>query len=276
MKFFYQANNKLWHQIVGVSRKQFEWLQIFSIPLSTIVLVFAHVMAILYNFVSNHNVISSLTLEERLTRGHWFQEKVRQTCALDGSLFRCNSAPSKQLRREMFSGKDKAEVFSLLGIVDGIGKFLWISESIPGSIPDRVSCQFESIRQWCTEHLSDSELLFADKAFYKLRDVFNNTIIPDRDNPTNAEISALRSIIERAWAAIKKWKSINTSQHRWAKNVSDYDVLDEMLLNHNKIITVIIGLYNIFHKPLSQPDQFPNKHCIQYRNPIDTSLYRLD
>lgn len=170
----------------------------------------------------------------------------------------------------MHSGKDKTECFSTLSTVDGIGKFTWKSNSYCGSIPDAVFCQFMELRSLVDQLDFNSEYIVADAAFYKLRDVYNNVVIPDQTSEKNKEISAIRSLIERAWCGLKKWKIITYFEVHWLGNLSDeVTVMNEMLLQHDKVMTVIMGLYNWFHKPLEPPDNFVNEYGVDYSELID-------
>ncbi|KAM9998000.1 hypothetical protein ACTFIY_007661 [Dictyostelium cf. discoideum] len=95
-------------------------------------------------------IIKELGIVYRLARGHWFdvdefQISNRLTLFLDGNLTPTSSAPSKELRKKMHSGKDKVECISIIGIVDGFGKFQYFSHSFAGSIPDQVSLNFLSL-----------------------------------------------------------------------------------------------------------------------------------
>ncbi|EGC32479.1 hypothetical protein DICPUDRAFT_81670 [Dictyostelium purpureum] len=127
-----------------------------------------------------NNIGSSAPIEERLARGHWFDKNEfivsnSFTVFMDGNLTPTSSAPIKQYRNNMHSGKEKIECISTIGIVDGTGKFQYLSHSFQGSIPDQVSLNFLSLVD-VVGLLTDDEFLVADVAFPKIGQYCKNVI----------------------------------------------------------------------------------------------------
>jgi hypothetical protein len=100
-----------------------------------------------------------------------------------------------------------------------------------------------------------SEYIVADQAFYSLREYYERTIIPDLLSPDlidNCGVSALRSIVEQGWAALQEWLIL---AQRWKVNYCHWGDLQQLLY---QVITIIMGLNNLYHKPFRQLDLEPS------------------
>ncbi|KAM9964620.1 hypothetical protein ACTFIW_004393 [Dictyostelium discoideum] len=250
----------------------------FSISETQCRSIFHHMLNCLSIFFKGINSVHLLSEYERLARGHWldldqFHISRRLTMFIDGNLTPTSSAPTKNSRIQMFSGKDKKECFSILGIVDGLGKFNFISHSFPGSIPDQVSLHFQSLVN-TIEKLTDKEFLVADAAFPHLRQYCDNLVIPiypkDQAN-MNKDISKHRSLIERAWCQLEKWKIVTKFRIGWSKKTTE-EVCDQ----HKDTFFILASLYNIFNQNLGEVDTRPSKYQgVQYPRPNVDYHYNL-
>jgi hypothetical protein len=178
---------------------------LFDSSRDTVRNTFQQTYMILYRYIVRKKIINHLNFAERMRRGRWLFN-LRATLFIDGTLTQTNAAPWRSLRTMMYSGKDKEECFSVIGIVDGMGKFLWHSPSYPGSNPDNVTCRFEDLKEFF-KNISPSEACVADCGFHELSETHRNTIIPDRNTPkeANSLISEIRSLIECGWSGLKKY-----------------------------------------------------------------------
>jgi hypothetical protein len=88
-------------------------------------------------------------------------------------------------------------------------KWLWRSHPFAGSSPDSVAILDERRHPWA-EQLTSEEYIVADQAFYSLRQYYDRMIIPDTkfDREDSKKISAIRSIVEQGWSALKNGKSL--------------------------------------------------------------------
>ncbi|EGC36972.1 hypothetical protein DICPUDRAFT_150443 [Dictyostelium purpureum] len=139
----------------------------------------------------------------------------------DGNLTPTSRAPTKQYRNNMHSGKEKIECISIIGIVDGLGKFQYLSHSFQGSIPDQVSLNFLSLK--VVGLLTDEEFLVADAVFPKIRQYCENVIFPIYPKSKcelNQSISRYRSLIERAWCQLENWKILEKNRLMWTEDQS--------------------------------------------------------
>jgi hypothetical protein len=126
---------------------------------------------------------------------------------------------------------------------------------MPGSSPDcNAICQPENLT-W-TREFSGEEYIVADEAFYSLRAYYDRTIIPDlRSSSTidNADVSALRSIVEQGWESLQEWVII---RDRWKSN---YCRLGDLYAAFYQVISIVMGLNNLYHKPFRGLDLNPSE-----------------
>ncbi|KAM9984062.1 hypothetical protein ACTFIY_000812 [Dictyostelium cf. discoideum] len=246
------------------SNFSFEFLAYwFGISLTQTTTIYKHMCMCLYTFFKLINSIHLLPLNERLARGYWFdvdefQISNRLTLFLDGNLTPTSSAPSKELRKKMHSGKDKVECISIIGIVDGFGKFQYLSHSFAGSIPDQVSLNFLSLSN-TVSLVTENEFLVGDAAFSHIRQFCDNVLIPiypKEKKELNQAISKYRSLIERAWCQIEKWSILLKYRLVW----KEYQSSEDIMKIHNETMFIITSLYNIFNKPLGESSSLPSKH----------------
>ncbi|EGC32648.1 hypothetical protein DICPUDRAFT_81541 [Dictyostelium purpureum] len=67
-------------------------------------------------------------------------------------------------------------------------------------------------------------------------------------------ISRYRSLIERAWCQLEKWKILEKYRLMWTEDQSVVEVCEK----HNQIMFIIASIYNIFNKPLGEPSSLPS------------------
>jgi hypothetical protein len=181
-----------------------------------------------------------------LYNGHWYNNcMLRVVAALDGYLQLITQPPDRQNRDLFQSGKEKDYCVSIFGLMGMDSKWLW--RSLSNSIPDATAIRFEKSLEW-TKILSSSEYIVADQAFYSLREYYERTIIPDLLSPDlidNRGVSALRSIVELGLILAQRWKV----------NYCHWGDLQQVLY---QVITIIMGLNNLYHKPFRQLDLEPS------------------
>jgi len=244
----------------------------FTVSDKTINRTTEQVFTILHEYVTAQ-VLLLPSLSQRLARGQWIaSNSIRVTMMLDGFLTRVPSAPTRDLRNQLHSGKSHNECISVLGIVDGSGQFIWWSNSFAGSIPDCVSTFFYILRAF-VEKICSSECLVADAAFHGLSKFNSYILFPDTiDKASNSEISAVRSTIERAWASIRSWELFGDGKFRFCWGVTE-DSSEEaqkraLFDQHNKMLKIVMGLHNLYHEPLNQPDlRYSETHNLRYPHP---------
>ncbi|KAM9995579.1 hypothetical protein ACTFIY_001754 [Dictyostelium cf. discoideum] len=172
----------------------------------------------------------------------------------------------------MHSGKDKVECISIIGIVDGFGKFQYLSHSFAGSIPDQVSLNFLSLSN-TVSLVTENEFLVGDAAFPHIRQFCDNVLIPiypKEKKELNQAISKYRSLIERAWCQIEKWSILLKYRLVW----KEYQSSEDIMKIHNETMFIITSLYNIFNKPLGESSSLPSKHGIVFHGRPNLNYHR--
>jgi len=198
---------------------------------------------------TEQKVINIQSAEERLYNGHWFRDRrFRMTVAIDGLLRKIQNPPTKVERIRVHSGKEGEPCVTNLGAVNGVGKFIFLSDCFPGSFTDQLIGRFGSVELFL-KALHSAEFVFADAAFHCLLEFNTQVLIPDTiDNELNSEISKHRSLIERAWRGVEEWEiCAYPLRFRWTTE-------QEFLSRAHSYLFICVCLYNLFHKDLEYPD----------------------
>jgi len=198
---------------------------------------------------TEQKVVNIQTAEERLYYGHWFRgRRFRMTVAIDGILRRIQNPPTKVERIRVHSGKEGEPCVTNLGAVNGVGKFIYLSDCFPGSFTDQIIAKFGSVER-LLKCLHLDEFVFADAAFHCLLEFNNRVMIPDTTDPElNSEISKHRSLIERAWRGVEEWEiCAYPLRFHWTTE-------EEYLARAKSYLFICVCLYNLFHKDLEYPD----------------------
>ncbi|KAM9994687.1 hypothetical protein ACTFIY_000873 [Dictyostelium cf. discoideum] len=138
----------------------------------------------------------------------------------------------------MHSGKDKVECISIIGIVDGFGKFQYLSHSFAGSIPDQVSLNFLSLSN-TVSLVTENEFLVGDAAKEGIESSYIEISFTDRK-----DLVPNRKMV-----------------HSFKVQISlEYQSSKDIMKVHNETMFIITSLYNIFNKPLGESSSLPSKH----------------
>ena len=236
----------------------------FGLSATTLRERYQHMMNILT--LEMEKEISLGDADTRLYHGQWHNDRtLRVVAALDGYLQLVTQPPDRSTRNLLQSGKEKDYCVSIFGLMGMDSKWLWRSTPIHGSIPDQTAILFSDSLGW-VDSLSENEFIVADQAFYVLREHYAHTIIPDQyssDPIDNRGVSSIRSIVEQGWQGLQEWMILFL---RWKSNYSTWSSLQESI---HQVVTVIMGLNNLYHQPYRTLDLEPSSITNQiYPRPI--------
>jgi hypothetical protein len=164
-------------------------------------------------------LVRAATATEIPTRERVQERITGRVVLLDGSL-----APvwSWTGHRELWSGKHKTTGLNFQVVVDAFGRLIAVSDPVEGCAHDMRALQESGLKGL----LAQADAVFADKGykgsgFFTPRKKPAGGELTDAQKEYNAQISAIRMLVERAIANITTWRILHTDYRRPLRTFQD-------------------------------------------------------